>query len=64
MSVVYRCNGCNEVVDTVAIRGSIPVLSSAVHVDWAIAPDPATGVERHLCDKCLREAMREVGKKW
>ena len=66
--IVYKCDACGRVVETVCTGGSFPVggahgaSDEAVYISWKIEPRGSQGqIESHLCRTCLREAFLQHG---
>lgn len=68
MTIVYKCDACGRVVETVATAGMFPVggargaSDEAVYISWKIEPRGSQGqLESHLCGTCLREGFLKHG---
>lgn len=64
MTVIYRCDNCQDVHVAVTSGGSSPT-SSGIYVSWHVDPDATKkGPAKHLCDRCLVDWFNTMAAKF
>jgi hypothetical protein len=62
MTVVYRCDHCGKISDSVVSSGQFATEGGKVAINWAIASQG--NVQQHLCLQCRIDALLFLVREW